>query len=231
MIYPLCCPRIPLYKKVLKAFSLPIAMVVLCFGQTLSSPADWQQIVNPTEVALRNGEKLDQFTGTFDQYRTDFITPLVKRIIGILFRAGKLKDAPPSLMVQPGDDPKADPELAMPKINIKSRVTLALNEVRNVGVQKTVEMLLPLGEQKPEIMDNFNWDEVARGTARNNGMPEAMLLPIKQMLEVRQQRTKMLMEQRALDQAKTASEAGKNLGKAPQQLQDQVTGQLTGQAA
>ena len=184
-----------------------------------------------TEVALRNGEKLDQFTGTFDQYRTDFITPLVKRIIGILFRSGKLKDAPPSLMVQPGDDPKADPELAMPKINIKSRVTLALNEVRNVGVQKTVEMLLPLGEQKPEIMDNFNWDEVARGTARNNGMPEAMLLPIKQMLEVRQQRTKMLMEQRALDQAKTASEAGKNLGKAPQQLQDQVTGQLTGQAA
>ncbi len=51
MIYPLCCPRIPLYKKVLKAFSLPIAMVVLCFGQTLSSPADWQQIVNPTRGA------------------------------------------------------------------------------------------------------------------------------------------------------------------------------------
>ena len=176
-----------------------------------------------TEVALRNGEKLDQFTGTFDQYRTDFINPLVRRVLGLLFRAGKLKEPPASLKIQPNDDPKAEPELAMPKINIKSRVTLALNEVRNVGVQKTIEMLMPVGEQKPEIMDNFNWDEVARGTARNNGMPESMLLPIKQMLEVRQQRTKMLMEQRALEQAKTASEAGKNLGKAPQPIQDSVT--------
>lgn len=183
-----------------------------------------------TEVALRNGEKLDQFTGTFDQYRTDLINPLVLRMIGIMLRAGRLKDAPPSLMVQ-GKDPKAPPELAIPKIQIKSRVTLALNEVRNVGVQKTLEMWAPIAEQRPDIWDNINFDETFRGSGRNNGMPEVDFNPMQKVMEIRAARAKQMQAQQALEAAQGAAKAGKDLGKAPQKMQDAVMGSMPQKAA
>ncbi len=183
-----------------------------------------------TEVSQRIGEKLDQFTGTFDQYRTELINPLVLRMIGIMYRAGRLADPPQSLMVKADKDPKSQPELAVPKIQIKSRVTLALNEVRNVGTAKTMEMLQPLIEARPEVLDNFNLDNLVRNTGRNYGMAESNFRPLKEVSALRDQRAKMQQQQNALHSAEIAATAAGKLGKAPEQLQYQVTQQIGGAA-
>ena len=179
-----------------------------------------------TEVSQRIGEKLDQFTGTFDQYRTDLINPLVLRCIGIAYRAGKLGKAPQALLVRPNNDPKEPLQLASPKINIKSRVTLAMNEVKNVGTEKTLTLLQPLAQMRPDIMDNFNFDNLVRMTGRNFGMPEGSFRSMKEVIDLRNQRAQMIAKENALKNAETAATAAGKLGKAPQQLQDAASNQL-----
>lgn len=179
-------------------------------------------------IALLQGEKLDQFTGTFDQYRTELINPLVRRMMGIRIRSGRSRQAPDSMYVSTSNDPKAPKELALPKVEIKSRVTLALNEVRNQGMIKTLETLAPLAEnpQTAYVMDNFNLDEYSRTLARNFGSPEIVIRKWKDMMDLRAKREKQQQEQMALEKAKLASESAKNLGKAPQKMQDQAADQL-----
>ena len=180
-------------------------------------------------IALLQGEKLDQFTGTFDQYRTELINPLVRRAIGIAYRNGLLKDPPQSLMVK-GNDPKAEPELASPKITIKSRVTLALSQAKIVGTEKTLQMLAPLMEQRPEIGDNFNWNQLSRNVGRGNGMAENDFLPLKTVLEKQEQRVKMQKQEMALKAAEIAAKSAGAMGKAPPQFQ-QKAGDMLDSAA
>jgi head-to-tail connecting protein len=177
-------------------------------------------------IAMLQGEMGDQFTGTFDQYRTELINPLVARMIGIMYRAGRLKDPPQSMMVQ-GKDPKAEPELAIPKIAIKSRVTLALRAAKNVGVQKSLEQLEPVLEQRQDAWDNIDVDDLVRNVFRDNGSNESVLRPTKAMQMLRAQRAKMQQEQNALHNAEIAATAAGKLGKAPPQFQKAAGDQLS----
>jgi hypothetical protein len=183
-----------------------------------------------TEVAQRVGEKLDQFTGTFDQYRTEVINLLIPRCLGIMLRAGRLPKAPLSLMVRPGNDPQAAPELAVPKILIKSRVTLAMNEIKNAAVEKTLSVLQPLAKLTAntprDVLDNFETDELSRGTGRDFGLREKYFRSTKSRDAIRQQRAKQIAEQRALEMAQMAAKAGKDIGRAPQGMQDAVMEQF-----
>ncbi len=177
-------------------------------------------------IALLQGENLDQFTGTFDQYRTELINPLVRRGIGIAYRAGLLKDPPQSAMVRPGRDPKAQPEMATPRVTIKSRVTLALAQAKVVGTEKTLQTLAPLIPDRPEIADNFNWNNLVRGVGRGNGMPESDFLPLKMTLQIQQQRAQMKQEELKLRAAEVAAKGAGALGRAPQKFQEMAGGLL-----
>lgn len=183
------------------------------------------------EIAQRLGEKLDKFTGTFDQYVTELINPLVRRLLGIAFRAGRLKQPPASLMIRPGNDPKAAPQLAVPKVVINSRVTLALKALRNTGTQNTLQTLMPLAETRPDILDNFNLDKISRRTGRNFGMAEDDFNPMEYVTQLRQQRAQQAQQERAMALAEQAASAAGKLGKAPRALQDAASEQLTGAAA
>ena len=176
-------------------------------------------------IALLQGENMDQFTGTFDQYRTELINPLVRRAIGIAYRGGELKDPPQSLMVQ-GKDPKREPELAAPKVNIKSRVTLALTQYKVVAVEKTLATLQPVMENRPEVADNFNWNQVSRNLGRMNGMDESDFTPLKDVLAKQQQRVKMQEQELKLKAAEIAAKSAGQLGKAPPKFQEMAGGLL-----
>ena len=172
-------------------------------------------------IALLQGEKLDQFTGTFDQYRTEVINPLVRRAIGIAYRDGLLKDPPQSLMVK-GADPKAEPQLAVPKITIKSRVTLAMSQTKIVGIEKMLTTLEPFMATNPQIADNLDWNQLARIVGRGDGAPEAIFTPLKTTIEKQQQRIKMQQQEMKLKAAEIAAKSAGALGKAPPQFQNKA---------
>jgi hypothetical protein len=178
-------------------------------------------------IALLQGEKLDQFTGTFDQYRTELINLLVRRAIGIAWRGGLLKDPPQALMVQ-GNDPKAEPQLAAPKITIKSRVTLALSQAKIIGIEKTLQALEPLMQANPSISDNFDWNQLTRTLSRGNGVDEIILSKLKDTLAKQDARQKMQKQELALKAAEIASKSAGQLGKAPPKFQE-MAGQMLDQ--
>jgi len=180
-------------------------------------------------IALLQGENLDQFTGTFDQYRTELINPLVRRGIGIAYRAGLLKDPPQSLYVRPGNDPRAEPELVAPKVSIKSRVSLALSQAKVVGTEKTLQMLTPVMAERPEIGDNLNWNNITRDVGRGNGMPESDFVPLKVTLQTQAERAKMKKQELALRAAEIAAKSAGALGKAPPKFTE-AAGSLLDQA-
>jgi hypothetical protein len=178
-------------------------------------------------VALLQGEKLEQLTGAFDQYNTELINPMVRRGIGIMFRAGLLKDPPQSLMVRPGNDPKADPQLAAPKIVIKTKFTAAMNEFKNQGLMKTIETWAPVMEAHPELWDNVDGDSAFRRSGIDNGMPPSDFRPLKAVNDLREKREKMQKQEQALHAAEVGGKAAGALGKAPPQLQKAIGDKMT----
>ncbi len=170
------------------------------------------------EIAQRLGEKLDKFTGTFDQYVTELINPLVRRMLGISLRAGRLVEAPPSLMVQ--NDPKGLPELALPKVVVNSRVTLALKSLQNAGLQRTLETWGPILPLRPDILDNFNIDSAVRRSGRNDGMNDKDFVPWDQLVAIRKQRAAEQQQERAMALAEQGAKAAGHLGSAPPKMQD-----------
>jgi hypothetical protein len=175
------------------------------------------------EIAQRQSERLEQFTSTFDRRVTEFLNPLLRRVFGMLYRQGRFGPAPSSLLVQTGHNSVG---LAMPEINITSRISLALKALRNTGIVNTLSVVTPLAEQKPEVLDNFDLDFTVRDISRNYGSPPDLLRPMKKVMEIRQQRAKMQQAQQALELAQGAAKAGKDLGKAPEAMQEQMQGAL-----
>ncbi len=172
------------------------------------------------EIAQRLGEKLEQFTPVFYRRVGEFLNPLLRRVFGILYRQGKFGQAPQSLMVKNLGDKV--PSLAMPEIAITSRISLALKALQNQGIVNTLQILEPMAQLKPEIMDNFNLDALVRELARNYGTPPDILRTFKEIKGIRDQRQKMMMAQQAIEMAQGAAKAGASLGKAPQAMQDEA---------
>jgi hypothetical protein len=171
------------------------------------------------EIAQRIGEKLEQFTPVFYRRITEFLNPMLLRDFGILYRKGLFGQAPQSLMVQ---NPDGTQSIAMPSISITSRISLALKALQNAGFNNTMEGLGQLAQARPDILDNFDLDEGARKYALNNGVDSKLLMPIKKRDQIRAQRQAQQEKQNAMMQAEQMSKAAKNLGGAPQQVQDQA---------
>lgn len=173
------------------------------------------------EIAQRLAEKLEMFTPVFDRRVTEFLNPLLKRIFGILFRAGKFgapQDVPSGLLVVEGNKTR----LAMPEIAITSRISLALKALQNQGMINTMSALMPLAEGKPEILDNFDTDAFARTLARNFGTPVEFEIPMKKVAALRAARVKAMQQQNMIAAAESVSKTAANVGQAPQQFQDAV---------
>jgi hypothetical protein len=85
-----------------------------------------------------------------------------------------------------------------------------------------MEGLGQLAQARPDILDNFDLDEGARKYALNNGVDSKLLMPIKKRDQIRAQRQAQQEKQNAMMQAEQMSKAAKNLGGAPQQVQDQA---------
>jgi hypothetical protein len=176
------------------------------------------------EIAQRLAEKLEQFTPVFDRRVTEFLNPLLNRIFGLLFRQGKFGQPPQSLLV-PVDGGKGS-ALALPVVAITSRISMALKALQNQAIVNTLSVLQPLAQIKPEVMDNFDLDEMVRGLARNYGMSPEYLMSTKDMAKVRAARQQAMAAQQAAELAERLGGTVKDLGSAPKGIQDAVVSQF-----
>ena len=184
------------------------------------------------EISQRQAEQLQGVAPAFTRQVPEFINPLMQRAFGVAFRAGKLGQAPASLMRQLGGGKQA---LAMPEIVVTSRFNDALRALKNRGAEETFGFIakLPGAENHPEWMDPFDMDDTIMEYARNAGMAPTNIRQLgtakkTTVAEIRAQRAHMIQQQRQAQLAEQTSKAGKNLGASPEWMQEQVQDQLQG---
>jgi hypothetical protein len=183
------------------------------------------------EISQRQAENLSSFTPSLGRRVVEFLNPLMLRVFGILYRAGKFGAPPDSLMVDAGHGKRG---LVLPSVLITNRLTDALKALKNRATEETFQFLVPLMETKPEVLDLFDMDKVVRNYALNSGMAADDMRPQKganSVAAIRQQRAQMMQQQRTAELAEKMGGTVKDLGAAPEPLQKAVLSQFTGKAA
>jgi hypothetical protein len=113
-----------------------------------------------------------------------------------------------------------------PDVAYNSRIALAIKSLENAAFIRTTEMLLPYVQIKPEMLDNFDFDEITRDMARNDGLPARWLMDENMVAQTRAARAQAAQQQMQAQQMEQAASA---LGKAGSVKQDSaLAGMLPG---
>lgn len=187
----------------------------------------------PTAYQIQQviGESLSQLSPMFGRITTEKTNVDLRRIFGIAFRAGKLPPPPRSMYVP--DESGRSLKLVMPEVSYNSRLAIALRAMQNRGTMETMQFVEETVKNtgRVELLDNWNLDLLYRNYANQQGMSPRFERPFREVIAMRDARAKQAAAAQALQAAEMASKAAKNLGGAPQGMQDAATEQLTGQPA
>lgn len=180
--------------------------------------AQLEKQMTAREVMERSSEKLIQFSPTFARMTTELFNPLLRRVFAVLARQGKFPP-PPQQLVMIGAVPE-------PEINYNSRIALAIRQLENSAFIRTSEMLLPYAQIRPEMLDNYDFDEITRDMARNDGLPARWLMDEEMVAQQRAQRAE---QAQAAMQAEQTEKAASALGKAGAVRNDSMVAQMMGE--
>lgn len=161
----------------------------------------------------------------------ELLGPIGTRIQGGLSRC---TDGELQILVDKGAWSSPNSPLLPPKSlnnrSTQSKFASPLDRLRRsgelVGIQRTLEIMLPLANTNPEVMDNFDEDEIAIVTREITGAPSRILRTKDKRDEMRKGRDQQKQLAAAGEMAKIAKDGGAALAQvAPQQ---QNIGELLG---
>lgn len=155
------------------------------------------------EVAERSAEKLIQFSPTFSRMTTEFFNPLLIRCFAIGLRAGVFPQPPRELVLTDS----SGAFIPDPEVSYSSRIALAIKNLENSSFFRTMEGIMPLAQIRPEILDNFDLDEIVRDLGRNEGLPSRWITDedvVAEMRNARAQQVEQAQQMAALEQGASA---------------------------
>lgn len=170
------------------------------------------------EVRAREAEKLMQFSPAFTRLSSEFLNPLLRRVFGVLFRAGAFPKVPESMLVR-GRDGVFLPD---PKTVYHNAITLAQRQQENAATYEIIEAALGMAEIDPSALDAFNVPQMMMGLARNRGVPSAFLNDPDTMAQLAQARQEQQEQQAMLAMAAQAAEGASKLGVGREDLAEVV---------
>lgn len=163
-----------------------------------------------TEVMQRQRDQLPAFSPTFASKMTEIFNPLGRRAFGVLLRLGAFPEPPRELM-QESEEGVIVPD---PKMTYTSRMALQIEAIENESFLRYFEQSSALMQVHPGVADHIDWDKVARGMARNEGVKEDW---IKSEMDVEGMREAQAEEEARLQQQEeemAAVDAASQLGSA-----------------
>lgn len=133
-----------------------------------------------TEVMARQEEKLRLMGPHLGRICTEFLDPLIERCYQIMTRGGAFMPPPEVLMQAP-----------QIKVEYVSPLAKAQRSAEAGSILRTMQAVLPMAEQQPDLLENFDMDKVVRGLADGFGAPAELLRDPRQIAEARAQRAQM----------------------------------------
>jgi hypothetical protein len=93
-----------------------------------------------------------------------------------------------------------------------------------VGIQRTLEMVMPFAQADPSIMAIFKPEEVIRLAVEINGAPISILHSEEEMEEIKKQQAEQAQQAKMMEQLQQAAPAVKDMSQAQQAMPPEVTG-------
>jgi hypothetical protein len=159
------------------------------------------------EVIERVQEKLVQFSPTFARMTTELLNPMLERVFGICFRAGKFPEPPMEVLIPTVDGVS----LPLPQVSYTSKIAMAIRALENQAFMQFVEIVAPLVQVDPTVLDAVNTDKAIKGLARNLSLPVEWVRTDDEIAGLRQQRAQAQAAQAQAEQAKLLAGAAKDV--------------------
>lgn len=156
------------------------------------------------EVSQLVEEKLILLGPALGRQQTEFFDPMLNRVFWVLYRLGAILPPPQELAGQGLE------------INYIGRLALAMKYTETQAAMNTLSLASQLQPLVPDIMDNFDTDEFAQGTAIRSGMPVKYMRPPDVRDQIRAERAKQQKEQQDAAMVLEAANQVPNLSKAPE---------------
>lgn len=171
------------------------------FKNVFSLPIQGQQMT-ATEILERKEEFIRAIGPVFGRLEADYVGHIVERVFGIMERAGAFPPRPDALEGRNVD------------FRFQSPIQQARKQVEIAGLSRAMELLEPLAAAQPEIMDNFDGDQISRDVPDWAGMPNRWLRPIEDRDALREQRAQQQSQAQQAEMAEPETKAIRNLADA-----------------
>ena len=150
------------------------------FNDLMRLPVDGPQMT-ATEILERKEEYVRVLGPVFGRLEADYTGATIDRVWAILARAGVF------------GAPETIPEELQGRnvrFEFTSPIARAVRKIEAAAVSKSFQEVLPMAELKPDVMDNFDEDAIARGVADANGVPQKWMRPVREVMAIRDERAK-----------------------------------------
>jgi hypothetical protein len=168
-----------------------------------------QKVQTATFVLERAKEKGVLLAPAMGRTEHEGLGPLIGRELDILSASNVLPPMPQELIEAGGGV----------RVEYSSDLAELQRAGEAAGVSRTLEVLLPMIQLKPEILDVFDEDETARGIADLSGVPLRYLRSPEVMAQMRQARQEAQAEQQQAEQLPGQAAAERNFAMADQTRQ------------
>lgn len=173
------------------------------FFTLLSTAAlEGQQLTVP-QVLEMQGEKAVMMSAMIGRLTTEFMDPVIDRSFDIEFDAGRIPPPPPILAKFAGGPIEVD------YMGPLAQAQRKLFKVQ--GITQLMETIGPMVAIYPEMVDNFDPDQIAIELHSAAGAPVKILRDEKQRDGMREQRAQQAAAQSAIEQAGNLANATKGL--------------------
>jgi len=166
------------------------------------------------EAMQRASEKLDLISPSFTRMANELLAPVILRAFRMKLRAGALPPPPEELIVR---DPRVGLSIQEPKVVFVSKLALAIKANENRALVELQTILQGPAQVDPTIMDNFNWDKAARGSADNLGLPSEWLRSEEERDAMREARAQQAAQAQQVAMAQGLAKAAKDASAVPEE--------------
>lgn len=160
------------------------------FRDIMELPSARDSDMTATEINARLDQFLRQAAPIFNRVEHTYNAPLINRVFNVLMREGMYPEPPEEM-----HDQEVEFEYESPLKAAREKAE-ALKIVEGLG------MLLPLAEAqaklsggaKADMLDNIDFDAVARLVGIKVDLPQAIFVPIETMMKMRDERAKQMAQ-------------------------------------
>ena len=156
-----------------------------------------------TEVLERREEFIRTAGPAFEALESDYTAPMVERAFNIVMRGGGFPPPPDALRGRGV------------RFTFVSPVEQARKQTEAAGMARFFELVAPLVQFQPEIMDNLDGDEIVRDAPDVSGMPRRWLRSKDRVEDLRGQRAQAQQAAALLDDAGQAADVARTAAGIP----------------